>query len=152
MQVPIASRRETIIALECRSDMRRVSVLMLFWSNAALLVSANAQQRLALHRSAGATPDARARQLLAAMTTNEKILLLAGHHSEDKTCGNYIGRVGSEDCASPMNHSIPELHLNDAGQGFRDENNSKPGSSTQWPSAPADSCGNASMCGRKSMG
>ena len=71
------------------------------------------------------------------MTTNEKIQMLAGHHSEDKTCGNYIGRVGSEVCGEPMNHSIPELHLNDAGQGFRDENNTKPGSSTQWPSALA---------------
>ena len=36
-----------------------------------------------------------------------------------------------------MNHSIPTLLLNDAGQGFREENNSMSGSTTQWPSALA---------------
>ena len=39
------------------------------------------------------------------------------HHSEDPAFGNYIGRVGTND-GTMMNHSIPELHLNDAGQGF----------------------------------
>ena len=72
-------------------------------------------------------PETRAQHLLDSMTTAEKILLLSGHHSEDKTCGDYIGRVGADNCSVAMNHSIPTLLLNDAGQGFREENNSMPG-------------------------
>ena len=53
--------------------------------------------------SSTAPADARARMLLAAMTLDEKLLLLAGHHSEDKALGNYIGRVGTVD-GGPMNH------------------------------------------------
>ena len=82
-------------------------------------------------------PDSRAQLLLKVMSTQEKILLLSGRHSEDKTCGDYIGRVGADSCSVAMNHSIPTLLLNDAGQGFREENNSMPGSTTQWPSALA---------------
>ena len=82
-------------------------------------------------------PDSRAKHLLKVMSTQEKILLLSGRHSEDKTCGDYIGRVGTDNCGVAMNHSIPTLLLNDAGQGFREENNTMPGSTTQWPSALA---------------
>jgi len=79
-------------------------------------------------------PESRAKKIVEQMSLNDKIMMLAGHRSEDADYGNYIGRVGSDD-GTPMRNGVPDIRMNDAGNGFRQEGGSFPGSSTQWPSS-----------------
>jgi beta-glucosidase len=66
-----------------------------------------------------ATPEERAKLLVANMTQDEKLNLFHG------SCGGYVGNV----CANPR-LGIPALKMNDGPQGFRGEH----GKSTAWPS------------------
>src|SRR3954469_17167768 len=61
------------------------------------------------------SPDRRAGELVAAMTTDEKISML---HSAEPTMGAYYGTAGH--VAAIPRLCIPDLVLNDAGAGVAD--------------------------------
>ena len=68
---------------------------------------------------------AKARLLVQQMTLDEKIVMVHGGQSE-----GWVGYIPGNDRLG-----IPALTINDAGNGFRDNNH--PGSTTCWPSALA---------------
>ena len=71
----------------------------------------------------------RAKLLLKAMNLSEKVRMMHGSHSEDKSYGWYVGRAEGN-----PRLGIPNLQLNDGPQGFRDMNDSHSGTTTAWPS------------------
>jgi beta-glucosidase len=74
------------------------------------------------------SPADRAKALLSAMTTEEKIAMLHGIADEpDVAPEGYVGYVVGND-----RFGIPPLKLNDGPQGFRVDE--YPGTSTCWPS------------------
>ena len=68
-----------------------------------------------------ASPDDRARALLAKMTMDEKLAMLHGYS------GDYVGNIPGNDRLG-----IPPINMNDGPQGFRD--NASPGTTTAFPS------------------
>ena len=73
------------------------------------------------------SPSDRAKELLSAMTTNEKIAMIHGIADEPDVDEGYVGYVVGNDRLG-----IPALKLNDGPQGFRVDE--YPGTSTCWPS------------------
>jgi beta-glucosidase len=86
------------------------------------------QQPSFLWKNKGLSSTDRAAELIAAMTLEEKLVMLHGSPNDSNGDVIYVGWV-------PGNKrlGIPELRLNDGPQGYRDDLN--PWTTTAWPSA-----------------